>query len=142
MIYAYREDTSDLKHHTGTGSFAIQIHSNGDVTEVKDEEPTPFEVYHGFLMWTSWGLLGLFQLITNRYMKVFWKFNRLLHALSGILMLIITLTMGILGIQHSYNQILVGWHYIMGFIVLCLVSLIVIGGIMNSVILNTLRWKT
>jgi hypothetical protein len=67
---------------------------------VIDLNETPFFVYHGWLMWTSWGILGLVQLLSNRYLKAFWLINRWIHTISGLAILILTLTYGLLAMKN------------------------------------------
>jgi hypothetical protein len=57
-------------------------------------------------------------------------------------MLIITMTLGLLAIKKMSWEIEIHWHHILGFITLVAVGLIVIGGFMVGITLNTLRWNT
>lgn len=70
-------------------------------------DDTDFTIYlkHGWLMWASWGILALLQVISNRYFKVFWRFNRWVHVVSGMSILIITLVMGLLAMKRGNWEI-------------------------------------
>ena len=57
---------------------------------------------HGYFMWAAWGLLGLLQLASGRYLKCFWKFRLWIHRIVGTLILIATIGFGLLGIKVSY----------------------------------------
>lgn len=85
-----------MKRHTGWGEFAILIDTSGSVMDLAE---TPFYEIHGWLMWASWGILGLIQLISNRYLKVFWMVNRWIHMVSGTAILALTLTYGLLAMK-------------------------------------------
>lgn len=90
-----------------------------------------FSIYlkHGWLMWAAWGILGLIQLASNRYLKMFWRVNRAIHIFSGTSIFIITMTMGLLAMKRGDWKIEKMWHSIMGFIILCMVGLLCIGGL-------------
>jgi len=53
-------------------------------------EPVPgsieaIYVFHGWMLYISWGLLLIVQLGSVRYLKWKWRWNMWLHALSGIM---------------------------------------------------------
>ena len=56
MVWATREKDVNFYKHDFYGTFAIMIDTYGSVVDLNE---TPFFVYHGWLMWTSWGILGL-----------------------------------------------------------------------------------
>lgn len=86
-------------------------------------------------MWGAWGILGMIQVISNRYLKVYWKFNKLIHVISGTAILAITLTMGFLAIKKGDWEIEINWHSIMGIIVMGCVSAIVLGGFFAAIMM-------
>jgi hypothetical protein len=49
-------------------------------------------------MWGAWAAFALVQIITNRYMKHYWRQSQFIHRSSGILITIATLFYGIYGI--------------------------------------------
>jgi hypothetical protein len=63
-------------------------------------------------MWTAWGILGLVQLATNRYLKAGsgWRYSMWIHRISGSLTLVITLTMALLALKHADWEVEVGIH--------------------------------
>lgn len=147
MIHARNAGTSDFIRHKGVGSFKIHITSDGSVYEVGGDGgggDYDYSIYlkHGWLMWAAWGILGLLQIVTNRYLKVFWKFNKLLHVFSGVTIFIITMTMGLLAMKKGNWLIEISWHTIMGFGILVAVGLIMIGGFLSAILMNTMRWNT
>ncbi len=105
-------------------------------------EVPPFLTIHGWLMWTSWGILGFIQLLSNRYLKVYWKINRAIHAISGLAITGLVLAFGLLAMQRLDWNVEKDWHNIIGFIVMILVAILALGGILIGTLLNTLRWKT
>jgi hypothetical protein len=103
-----------------------------------------FSIYlkHGWLMWAAWGILGFIQIASNRYLKIFWKVNRLIHVFSGFSIFIITMVMGLLAIKRGNWEIEKGWHTLMGFTILCAVGLVIIGGLIVGGMLYFTRWNT
>ena len=143
MIYSYRTQDSDISafHSGGWGHFSITI-TNNLVVEESHVETTPFELYHGWLMWTAWGVLGFVQLISNRYLRVYWKINRWVHLVSGLIILVLTFAFGLLIMKEIGWKIIKDWHPIIGFLVLLSVGMIAIGGLFSGVLMNSIRWKT
>ena len=65
MIWAFEDYRQDeaviLKYHHGhRGHVAIEIGSDMSVRASLPEESWDFYVYHGWLMWAAWGILGFF----------------------------------------------------------------------------------
>lgn len=63
MIYAYYDGGSKIVKHKSladTGAFAIEISADGTVREQSEDNSDNFYLVHGWLMWTAWGVLGLF----------------------------------------------------------------------------------
>eukprot|EP00347_Sterkiella_histriomuscorum_P024123 403332230 len=145
MEAARNDATSDfIKHNHWPEFFSIYISKSGDVYESGGGGGYDFSIYlkHGWVMWAAWGILGLIQIISNRYLKVYWKANRIVHTLSGVSILILTLVMGLLAMQKGSWEISKLWHTLMGFIIMVAVGFIVIGGIMTGVQLYAVRWNT
>lgn len=55
---------------------------------------------------------------------------------------IITMVMGLLAMKKGDWKIQKGWHTIMGFIILCAVGLVMIGGFIVGAMLFCSRWNT
>jgi hypothetical protein len=55
-------------------------------------------------MWSAWGIFGMIQLLTNRYLKRYWKYVMWVHRIAGTLILLITMVLGIYTIGHG------GWE--------------------------------
>ena len=121
------------------------IDSNGNVSDYSGGGGgTDYTIYlkHGWLMWAAWGVLGFIQVLSNRYLKVFWKFNRIVHIVSGTSIFIITMVMGLLAMKTSSWEIEKAWHTMMGFIILCAVGLVMLGGFFVGGMLYCSRWNT
>ena len=54
-------------------------------------EPVSFYLVHGYVLWFIWTIFGMIQLMTNRYMKSYWKHNIWIHRMSGTTILVTTL---------------------------------------------------
>lgn len=46
---------------------------------------------HGILMYTAFGLQVVTQITTARYLKIYWRFNILLHTANGLALTVIAL---------------------------------------------------
>ena len=103
---------------------------------------------HGWLLWASWGVLGMMQIVSIRYMRTFTacdkiikNFNMLLHISGGILILVITLTMTVLAIK-KYNWALhwnMNLHSAFGLAVMIAVVVITVLGFLTwlSILFNS-----
>jgi hypothetical protein len=92
---------------------------------------------HGWILWSAWSILGLMQLISIRYIKPyhlcmssFKNCGLWLHVISGVLILIMTVTMCLLAFNFyswhlRFNQSI---HSAIGFIVLISSGLLTILG--------------
>ena len=138
MFYAFStaNSTGLSYHHSNRGYFSILINSFGDV--ISADEGFDFFKFHGCMMWVAWCLLGLIQISSNRYMKVYWKYSMWIHRVGGAIILLITLIIGGIAINKLGGEIELGWHTTLGFIVFLLVSLLVFGGVGTRIMLRRL----
>ena len=147
MLYALRignlinTETNVSYHKDGHGYWNIQINNDGTVTEII-VTPFNFHKFHGFMMWAAWGIFGLIQLATNRYLKVYWRYVMWVHRISGTIILLITFIIGILAIKNAGWTIDAGIHQALGLITLIFVLLIVLGGVFNRSMMQRVRWNT
>jgi hypothetical protein len=66
-------------HENNKGKFSLIISADGDVTFGKAYEELDkfkFAKLHGWLLWAAWSIFGLIQLITSRYLNIFWRVNK------------------------------------------------------------------
>ena len=54
---------------------------------------------HGWFMYVAWGVLGWLQAASNRYFKKNWRTYIIVHRICGTLILLITISMGVIGIE-------------------------------------------
>ena len=54
---------------------------------------------HGIMMWTTWALIGLLQICTNRYWKTNWRWNRILHAILGVVSMGLTIAAAMIALS-------------------------------------------
>jgi hypothetical protein len=102
-----------------------------------------FYSIHGWLLWAAWGVAGLLQITSIRYMKIFWRFSFIIHLFAGLFMFFTTLVMAILGIKNlGWVILLDNVHCILGLVILIVVSFIVFGGIFSKYMLNCVKWRT
>ena len=93
------------KRHEAKGPFKILVKNDLTVDILGIESESDIAYVHGWLMWAAWGLLGLFQILTNRYLKLYWKVNKIFHVIFGFGVLILTFVMGLLMIKQMRWEI-------------------------------------
>jgi hypothetical protein len=95
---------------------------------------------HGWLLWSAWGILGMIQLVSVRYLKPYnlcltrlKNFGLWLHIVSGLLILLTTLTMSMLAFRYYDWSLRIGLnlHSLLGFLVLISVGLVSILGFLS-----------
>lgn len=107
MYYAYATTLNPLglAYHglrPYFGFFAIEIASDGSVTEnLETFNYFEFYTFHGWLAWAAWGFLALVQVISNRYLKMYWKASMWIHRISGMFILIGTFVTGIWAVKET-----------------------------------------
>jgi len=134
MIFSFKLggllNTTDPKnigfHGNNCGYWGIIIRGGGAVEPVGTFN---FYELHGWLMWFTWGILGFLQLASNRYLKSQWTWHLWMHRITGTLILLTTLILGILTIQQSGWAVYNNPHSIIGVIVVSIVTLITLGGV-------------
>ena len=146
MLYALRvgnltDDSKIRFHNNGFGYWGFRIRGDGTFEE-PDGSNFDFYKFHGFMMWAAWGIFGLVQLASNRYLKVYWRLSMWIHRISGLIILLITLTLSFLALSKAGWEVEIGVHQIMGVIILSLVLLIVLGGVFNRSMMQRFRWRT
>jgi len=115
MLYAFKLGnlTNDtlVRKHQQIGYWGIYIKDSGAVV-LTENLGVDFYRVHGFLMWGAWGILGLVQLVSNRYLKggSGWRYAMWAHRISGTLTLLITLTMAFLALKEADWEVEVGLH--------------------------------
>jgi hypothetical protein len=90
--------------------------------------------YHGILMWFSWSILGLIQIVSQRYFKHMFKVNRYVHIVSGTLLAITVSTAFTLVFSVVFNKTLdlTLWHTRFGFFTFCGGLCVALGGILGE----------
>lgn len=116
------------------------IIDSSSVTAGFDEEQDELYI-HGWIMWVAWGVLGLIQIISFRYMIVFpWCNDRIsyrlklaIHIINGLIMLILTILMSVKAINYYDGKL--RWnesvHSAMGLAVLFATGVITILGLLT-----------
>ena len=64
------------------------------------------------------------------------------HRISGSIIWLITLIMGLIAVKKAGWEVENSLHTIIGFIVTVVVTFIVLGGVFTRIMMNRLRWKT
>ena len=97
---------------------------------------------HGIGMWVAWGLLGLMQMVSNRYMKHHWTVAMWLHRISAGLIWSITVGMSFLAFDSESWSLKKGIHPLMGVGILATVTLPILGGLFARSKIQNSRWNT
>jgi amino acid permease len=98
---------------------------------------------HGWLFWVAWALFGLLQPVSARYLKKYWRVNMWVHRIVGTLILLLTISMGLVGISKM-NWELSGDepHYMIGLIIFFVTIFVAVGGVFARSMTRRLEWKT
>lgn len=75
-------------------------------------------------------------------MKSQWRWHLLMHRITGTLIFLSTLTLGILTIKESGWKVYPAVHNIIGVIVMSIVTLITLGGVYTRSRMVRVRWNT
>ena len=98
---------------------------------------------HGFVMWTSWGLLTIIQISANRYMKgAYWETYLWIHRIVGTVMTVCTIFYAVYAYWLCAWVNYGGTHGKYAFPTLYGVSLIAAGGILTRILLRRCKWRT
>ena len=141
MSYAFVTTTADFVQPKGEdiGYFRIKITKNGDIIGVFGG-PEFFQI-HGWVMWMGWTLLGLVQIISNRYLKHHWYLNMWLHRITGTLIMVSTIIMAAIAVQKK-GRLGKDKHLVLGTIFLILTAPVAFLGFAVRSCNSRLRWKT
>jgi len=98
MICAYSDATHVLFEEKNEFGWTMKLNSDGSSTGGRklgfnpdQYTRVPWLTVHGIMMWAAWSLLGLLQIITNRYMVHKYSYREVIHFWSGIAMFVITI---------------------------------------------------
>jgi hypothetical protein len=147
MVFSFKignlNTDADIVRHQERGYWGIIVRGDGAVV-LSNDVPFDFFELHGFMMWSAWGVLGLVQLFTNRYLKlgIGWKYTMWVHRIAGTLTLLITWIFAMLALRRKGWEVEVGVHQVLGVTILSLVTLIVVFGVINRIMMQRLRWRT
>jgi hypothetical protein len=100
------------------------------------------ELVHGWVLWAVWFILGLIMVLSNRYMKVFWKAHMWIHRVSGLLMLILTIVFASIIIKDKGGEIEDNPHSIIGIVILAVVIFTALFGLFTRNKMDSMRWNT
>jgi hypothetical protein len=90
LCFAYSLTSSELVNHKDNyGVFSMQLNSSGSSTLKLAR--TDAWTLHAWCLWAAWTVIGLLQIITNRYMVHWIKSHQVLHTLFGLTSLGLTL---------------------------------------------------
>jgi hypothetical protein len=107
------------------------------------KEPVPTS--HGVLMWFAWTVIALCQIITNRYMKHYWRWRQFIHTVLGTISGVLTLSATLLILNwldwHFYKDYA---HNVLGAMFMVILQILVFLGVYNLVLrrLVNMDWKT
>ena len=76
MVYAFNTGSSKFQDHgKNYGYFTIKLNSDGSCgggSTGGGGSMSNVSAIHGWVMWASWTVIGLLQIITVRYLKHWW----------------------------------------------------------------------
>jgi hypothetical protein len=100
-----------------------------------------YELIHGWVLWACWFILGLIMVLSNRYMKVFWRVHMWIHRISGFLIFGGTIALSALLIK-DIGGIEDNVHSIIGIVILGVVIFITLFGIFTRSRMENMKWNT
>ena len=102
-----------------------------------------YYLMHGIVLSVTWLIFGLFQVSTQRFFKsCCWKLNLYLHVISGMIMLVLTVTFGIMAIQEQNWSFDYTSHSFFIYQLVFGVVLVVLLGILTTRFLSTRTWSS
>jgi len=131
-----------LKYHTSHGEISVTLTEDGGSSgeDVEDSSKSDFFL-HGLMMWISWFVFGFVQLASNRWFIHISKNLPIIHALSGLFITFCTFFFA-LKIIVKYGLALDNIHAIIGFLILCCIGLVSLGGMAVGYTKKTAQWNT
>jgi hypothetical protein len=142
MVWAENINTSDLEYHTSHGSIKVTLDTNGGSSGGNDTSERDADFLHGLIMWISWFVFGFVQIASNRWFMHLSKSLFAVHFISGLLIMAATIYCVFLLINQFGGLYLSHIHNLIGFIVLCMVVLVSIGGIATTCVKRNVTWNT
>ena len=134
MIWAINEEAPFIRDgHIGKfgdypadhGAFLITMQPQVGVIKVSDRTyNTNFYLAHGWVLWFAWGPLGLVQIMSGRYFRVWWKVNMWMHIISGVSVMLLTYLYVFLAIKEKNWVIGASFHDVLGMIDLILIGVL------------------
>jgi hypothetical protein len=115
---------------------------DNDEDEDSTRKKANIELIHGWFLWITWFILGMIMVLSNRYMKVFWKVHMWIHRVSGFLIFVLTIIFASIIIKDKGGEIEDNPHSIIGLVILAVVIFIIIIGIFTKKRMETMKWNT
>jgi L-asparagine transporter-like permease len=85
-------------------------------------------IIHGWFLWIAWGLLGMVQIFSTRYLKKYWRVNILVHTVVGTLILVMNTLFCIAGFRKMKFTFELEVHNVLGIICMISTAMVVAGG--------------
>jgi hypothetical protein len=144
---------SALKYHgsNGTGKFkmTLSVIKNASTESLPTQEveigssKDTFGKTHGWALWLAWFVLGLVQIFSNRYLKVFWKLHMWIHRITGTTILVLTIIFVILMIKRKDGFInMADPHTTLGLFIMTFTISVTLFGVFTKSRMNSLTWRT
>lgn len=98
---------------------------------------------HGLAMWSVFGLSGIVQLASARYMKgTYWKYYKLTHILNGFYMVLMAIVSGYDALDHANWEITWNYHGYLGVPAFIGIGALSMGGTASNLLLGNLKRQT
>lgn len=89
-----------------------------------------------------WSLLALVQIAAARWLKMYHKASMFVHRLTGFLIFLATFIMAMITYRSNDWEARPGAHPALGTTLVVIMTLLTIGGITASTILERTKWNT
>ena len=100
---------------------------------------------HGGILWLAWGVLSLLLIASIRYMKPCYKTNMIIHWVTGLLILLATLVMGIMAnsyVTHGHKNKVQRAHIKIASPIYYITLIVVILGLVTLILKKKLAWNS
>ena len=93
---------------------------------------------HGSFMYSFWGILSFFQIVSARYARMFWRWRLLLHTVLGGFLFVGVIAIGSLGFHYGTHH---SFHSYWGWSVVLVTMLQGILGIISRIVICRVGWN-
>ena len=120
-------------HDKNREELAVCIEETSNVTLLESRNPINTYEIHGFIMYTCWTVLSYLQLLSNRYLRHYWRWKQKMHTVVGTLMVLSTASGALVALEANDLTLDGDLHEFFGYCTLiCVVTVGVLGAMSRT----------